>query len=141
MKVHLKRVDDAFHMVGKGSSDSLIHIDASEKVGGNNAGSRPMELLLMGLGGCASIDVILILKKQKQAIEDFNVIITGERENVEGTQMSPFTNINLHFEVKGDTDAKKLKKAIVMSMEKYCSATAQFQSSAKITHSFEIIRS
>jgi len=139
MKVHLKRVDDAFHMVGQGSSDSLTHIDASEKVGGNNAGNRPMELLLMGLGGCASIDVILILKKQKQTIEDFNVIISGERAKIEGTQMSPFTDINLHFEVKGDIDAKKAKKAIVMSMEKYCSATAQFQNSAKITHSFEIL--
>ncbi len=139
MKVHLKRVDDAFHMVGQGSSDSLTHIDASEKVGGKNAGNRPMELLLMGLGGCASIDVVLILKKQKQVIEDFNVIVSGERETIEGTRMSPFTNINLHFEVKGDVDAKKLKKSIVMSMEKYCSATAQFQSSANITHSFEIL--
>lgn len=140
MKVQLTRVDDAFHLTGKGSSDSLVHIDASEKVGGHNAGSRPMELLLMGLGGCASIDVVIILQKQKQIIEDFNVIISGEREKIEGTQMSPFRSINVHFEVKGQIDAKKMKKAITMSMEKYCSATAQFQNSAEITHSFEILR-
>jgi putative redox protein len=140
MKVHLTRVDDAFHLTGKGTSDSLVHIDASENIGGHNAGSRPMELLLMGLGGCSSIDVILILKKQKQEIDDFNVIISGERETIEGTQMKPFTSMNVHFELKGNVDAKKLKRAIAMSMEKYCSATAQFQSSTEITHSFEIMR-
>ena len=140
MKVHLTRVDDAFHLTGKGSSNELVHIDASEKVGGHNAGSRPMELLLMGLGGCASIDVILVLKKQKQEIEHFDVIISGERELIEGTHMTPFRSINVHFEVKGKVEAKKVKRAISMSMEKYCSATAQFQNSAVITHSFEIIR-
>lgn len=140
MKIHLSRVDEDFHLTGKGMSESLVHIDASEKVGGHNAGSRPMELLLMGLGGCTSIDVILVLKKQKQEIEDYNVIVSGERENIEGTEMTPFRKINVHFEVKGNIDSKKLKKAISLSMEKYCSATAQLQCSAEITHSFEILR-
>ncbi|MGR3809877.1 OsmC family protein [Jiulongibacter sp. NS-SX5] len=139
MKVVLKREDDAFHFTGKGSSDVLTHIDASEKVGGHNLGNRPMELLLMGLGGCASIDVVLILQKQKQVIEDYRVVIDGDRETIEGTQMSPFRKINLHFEIKGQVDPKKLERAIKLSMDKYCSATAQLRDSAEITHSYEII--
>ena len=139
MKIELTRVDDAFHFTGKGSSDVLTHIDASEKVGGHNLGNRPMELLLMGLGGCASIDVVLILQKQKQVIEDYKVIVSGERETIEGTQMSPFKKINLHFELKGEVDPKRLERAIKLSMEKYCSATAQLSASAEITHSFEIL--
>lgn len=138
MEIRLKRVDDAFHMQAQGSSDAIINIDAGEKVGGHNLGARPMELLLMGLGGCTSIDIIMILQKQKQIIEDYEVILSGERETIEGTNMSPFRKINLHFVIKGIVDEKKLDRAIKLSMGKYCSATAQFNNSAVITHSFEI---
>lgn len=140
MEITLKRVNDAFHLVGKGSSEADVHIDASEKVGGHNLGSRPMELLLMGLGGCSSIDVILILQKQKQVIEDYDVVMTGEREMIEGTQMNPFKKINLHFKIKGQVEERRLERAIALSMEKYCSATAQFRDNTEITHSFEIVK-
>jgi putative redox protein len=139
MKVELTRVDDAFHLTGKGNSDVLTHIDAGENIGGHNAGSRPMELLLMGLGGCTSIDVILVLTKQKQVIEDYKVIVEGEREKIEGTEMTPFRKINIHFQLKGNIDPKRLERAIKLSMEKYCSATAQLSPSAEITHSYEIL--
>ncbi len=139
MKVELTRVDDAFHLTGKGTSDVLTHIDAAENIGGHNAGSRPMELLLMGLGGCTSIDVILVLQKQKQVIEEYKVIVEGEREKIEGTEMTPFRKINIHFQLKGDIDPKRLERAIKLSMEKYCSATAQLSPSAEITHSYELL--
>jgi putative redox protein len=139
MKVNLNRVDDAFHFEAIGNSPVKVHIDAAENIGGHNAGARPMELLLMGLGGCTSIDVILILKKQRQEPRDIKLVVTGERKKIEGTEMSPFTDINIHFELYGDLDSKKVKKAIELSMEKYCSATAQFAGSAVITHSFELI--
>jgi putative redox protein len=139
MKVELNRVDDAFHYEGKGVSDVIVNIDAAENIGGKNAGARPMELILMGLGGCTSIDVNLILKKQKQVIEDFRLVITGEREKIEGTEMSPFKKINIHFVLKGNLDPKKVEKAIQLSMDKYCSATAQLAPSAEITHTLEII--
>ncbi len=71
MEVILKRIDEDFHFEGMGSSSVPVHIDAAEGIGGHNAGARPMELLLMGIGGCTAIDVILILKKQRQTIEDF----------------------------------------------------------------------
>lgn len=139
MKVLLKRVDDAFHFEASGQSGVVNHIDAGENVGGHNLGARPMEMLLMGLGGCTSIDVILILQKQKQALEDIQIEVSGERETIEGTNMSPFRKINIHFLLKGNLDAKKVERAISLSMEKYCSATAQLSCSAEITHSYEII--
>ncbi|MFN3589023.1 MAG: OsmC family protein [Spirosomataceae bacterium] len=138
MKVTLKRVDDAFHFEAMGVSGVPNHIDANPEIGGANAGARPMEMLLMGLGGCSAIDVILILKKQRQILEDIQIEVSGERQKIEGTEMSPFTSMHIHFILTGDLDTQKVEKAIQMSMEKYCSATAQFQSSAQITHSFDI---
>jgi putative redox protein len=117
-----------------GTSSVPVHIDAAEGIGGHNAGARPMELLLMGIGGCTAIDVILILKKQRQSIEDFQIRISGTREKIEGTEKTPFREINIQFELKGAIDGNKALKAIQLSMEKYCSATAQLEPSATITH-------
>ena len=139
MKVELNRVDQDFHFQATGASGIAVNIDAGENIGGHNAGARPMELLLMGLGGCTSIDLILILKKQRQPLEDLKLEITGERVKIEGTEMSPFRNINIHFIFKGKLDTSKVQKAIALSMDKYCSATAQLACSAEITHTFEII--
>ena len=134
MEVVLKRLDNDFHFEGMGNSPIPVHIDAAENIGGHNAGARPMELLLMGLGGCMAIDVILILKKQRQAIDDFQIRISGNREKIEGTEKTPFREINIQFELKGPIDGNKALKAIQLSMEKYCSATAQLEPSATITH-------
>jgi putative redox protein len=134
MEVVLNRLDQDFHFEAKGSSPIPVHIDAAEGIGGHNAGARPMELLLMGLGGCTAIDVILILKKQRQIIEDFQISVSGDREKIEGTEKSPFNQINIQFELKGQIDGNKALKAIQMSMDKYCSATAQLEPSATITH-------
>ena len=134
MEVVLKRLDNGFHFEGIGTSSVPVHIDASEGIGGHNAGARPMELLLMGLGGCMAIDVILILKKQRQSIDDFQIRISGNREKIEGTEKTPFREINIQFELKGAIDGNKALKAIQLSMEKYCSATAQLEPSATITH-------
>jgi len=134
MEVVLKRLDDDFHFEGIGTSSVPVHIDAAEGIGGHNAGARPMELLLMGIGGCTAIDVILILKKQRQSIDDFQIRISGTREKIEGTEKTPFREINIQFELKGAIDGNKALKAIQLSMEKYCSATAQLEPSATITH-------
>jgi putative redox protein len=134
MEVVLNRLDQDFHFEAKGSSPIPVHIDAAEGIGGHNAGARPMELLLMGLGGCTAIDVILILKKQSQVIDDFQIRVQGDREKIEGTEKTPFRQINIQFELQGDIDGNKALKAIQMSMDKYCSATAQLEPSASITH-------
>ncbi len=134
MEVVLNRLDQDFHFEAKGSSPIPVHIDAAEGIGGHNAGARPMELLLMGLGGCTAIDVILILKKQRQVVEDFQIRVSGDREKIEGTEKTPFRQINIQFELKGPIDGSKALKAIQMSMDKYCSATAQLEPSSTITH-------
>jgi putative redox protein len=138
MEVVLNRLDQDFHFEAKGSSPIPVHIDAAEGIGGHNAGARPMELLLMGLGGCTAIDVILILKKQRQVVEDFQIRVSGDREKIEGTEKTPFRQINIQFELKGQIDGSKALKAIQMSMDKYCSATAQLEPSSKITHTLDL---
>ncbi len=136
MQVELVRVGDAFHFEAPGQSDVVQHIDAATDIGGHNAGARPMEMLLMGLAGCSAIDVILILKKQKQVIDDFRIVVTGLREK--GATPAPFQKIHLNYQLKGALDTSKVKRAIDLSMDKYCSATAQLRPSAEITYSFEI---
>lgn len=135
MKVELVRVDDAFHFEAVGMSDVKVHTDAAVEIGGSNAGARPMELLLMGLGGCSAIDVVLILKKQRQEVTDFRITLEGERIKEDNTERKPFRNIHIHFKLTGkNLDENKINRAISLSMEKYCSATAQLESLATITH-------
>ena len=136
MQVELVRVDDAFHFEAAGMSGITQHIDAATDIGGHNAGARPMEMLLMGLAGCSAIDVVLILKKQKQVVDDFRMKVDGLREK--DATPSPFKKIHITYLLKGQLDAEKVKRAIDLSMDKYCSATAQFRPSADITYSFEI---
>ncbi|QJW92365.1 OsmC family protein [Spirosoma taeanense] len=136
MQIELVRVDDAFHFEAVGKSGIPQHIDAATDIGGHNAGARPMEMLLMGLAGCSAIDVILILQKQKQVIDDFRLTVDGLREK--GATPAPFKKIHITYLLKGQLDANRVKRAIDLSMDKYCSATAQFRPTTEITYSFEI---
>lgn len=136
MTVNLVRVDDAFHFRATGTSGVALDIDGSVEIGGHNAGARPMEMLLMGLASCSAIDVILILKKQRQVIDDFRMSVDGLREK--DVTPSPFQKIHVHYLLKGQLDAEKVRRAIDLSMDKYCSATAQLRPTAQITYSFEI---
>jgi len=136
MKVELVRVDDAFHFEAVGLSGVAQHIDAATDIGGHNAGARPMEMLLMGLAGCSAIDVILILQKQKQVIEAFKMSVEGLRQK--GATPAPFQKIHIKYSLKGALDEGRVKRAIDLSMDKYCSATAQFRPTAEITYSFVI---
>ena len=136
MKVELQRIDQDFHFQAMGVAGVPVHIDAANKIGGHDAGARPMEMLLMGVGGCSAIDVILILRKQRQELKDIKIIVEGARHG--GKPISVFTDINLHFILSGDLDQKKVDRAISLSMEKYCSAAAMLGKTAKMTYSFEI---
>ena len=139
MKIELVRVDDAFHFEGSGSSEVKVHTDGSPEIGGQNQGVRPMELLLMGLASCSAIDIVLILKKQRQQITDFRIIAEGDRVKEDATERKPFRNIHIQFNLKGHLlDRAKIDRAVKLSMEKYCSATAQFESLATITHEVTI---
>jgi putative redox protein len=137
MKVALKRVDEDFHFEALGEAGVPVHIDAAGRIGGHNAGARPMELLLMSAGSCSAIDVILILRKQKQDLKDLQITIEGEREK--GKHVSVFTTINLHFRLTGRLSTLKVERALNLSMEKYCSAVTMLRKTAEITYSYEII--
>ena len=136
MRVELARVDDAFHFEAVGTSGVAQHMDAATNIGGHNAGARPMEMLLMGLAGCTAIDIILILQKQKQVIDDFRLKVDGQR--VKDAMPAPFKKIHITYILKGQIDPNKLQRAIDLSMDKYCSATAQLRPSAEITYSYEL---
>jgi putative redox protein len=135
MKTSVKWVGDMM-FIGETGSGHAVVMDAAPDVGGRNLGPRPMELLLVGLGGCSSIDVVLILKRGREAITDCNVEIEAERAE---TEPKVFTNIKLHFVVTGhQLDPKKVERAIKLSHDKYCSASAMLAATANITYDFEI---
>lgn len=118
MKIELNRVNDAVHFESSGSGDVKVHIDGSPEIGGEGKGVRPMELVLMALGSCSSFDLIQILKKQRQEIEDISVSVEGERADA---VPAVFTKIKMLFHLKGDIDRAKAEKAAELAVKKYCS--------------------
>lgn len=136
MSVQLNRVDGDFHFEALGSDKIAVQIDAAAAIGGTNAGARPMELLLMGVGGCSAIDVVLMLKKGRQIVEDFRITVEGQRQ-VDAVP-APFEKIHLKYWFKGNLKAEKVENAIRLSMEKYCSASVMMAKTAEITWSYEI---
>ena len=136
MKARVKWLD---HMsfVGESESGHSVVMDASPEVGGRNLGVRPMEMLLLGLGGCSSIDVLMILQKSRQPVLDCHVELSAERA---ATDPKVFTKMHLHFVVTGkNLSLEKVERAINLSAEKYCSASIIFSKTAEVTHDFEII--
>jgi len=125
--------------VGRSGSGHSVVIDGPPAAGGDNAGVRPMELVLMGLGACASFDVVSILRKARQNIRDCRAELTAERAD---DIPQVFTRIHIHFIVSGrDVSEKQVARAIELSATKYCSASIMIGKTADITHDFEIIAS
>ena len=136
MKCRVKWMD---HMSFVGESDSghSVVMDGAVEAGGRNLGVRPMEMLLLGLGGCTAFDVVSILHKSRQQIIDCEAEIEAERA---AEVPKVFIKIHLHFIVSGkDLDENKVKKAIDLSADKYCSASRMLEKTAEITHDFEVI--
>lgn len=136
MKINLKRLDDDFNIEATNEDGNTLLMDGSTEIGGHGKGMRPMQLLLAAVGGCSAIDVILILKKQKQVIESFEIEVEGEREKIQ--DYSLFRDIVLHFKLKGKVDYDKAERAIKLSMEKYCSVSKTLEPTAKITYKLTI---
>jgi putative redox protein len=137
IRIELKRLNDAFHFEAANENGNRVHIDASPDIGGTNQGMRPMQMLLAAMGGCSSIDIVNILKKQKQDLKDIQVTITGEREK--DAVPSLFTEVHAHFKLFGKLDKDKAEKAVTLSVDKYCSVAKTLEKTAKVTYSFEII--
>ncbi len=121
VKVELERVNGAFGFEAKDANGHTIKIDTSPETGGENFGVRPMQLLLMGLGGCSGIDILSILKKQRQDVTAFRMHLEGEREP--GKDPSLWKDVTIVFELEGNIDQEKAEKACALSMEKYCSVS------------------
>jgi putative redox protein len=133
MKITLSRQNDAVHFLAKNEQDTVMHIDGSPEIGGENKGFRPMQMLLAALGGCSSIDVVSILKKQRQVLEAFDIEIDGEREA--GKEPSLFQDILVTFKLTGASlDPEKVKKAVALSMDKYCSVAKTLEKTATIKY-------
>ena len=128
---------DGLQFVGEAASGHAIVMDGDKEVGGRNTGARPMELLLIGLGGCSGMDVVSILKKKKQEINGVEIKVKGEKAE---NYPKKFTGINIEFIVRGrNVSDDAVKRAVELSMEKYCSVKATLEGSAKVTWSHKII--
>jgi putative redox protein len=124
--------------IGKASSGHEIVMDSDPSVGGHNAGVRPTELLLLGIGGCSGMDVISILRKKRQKVTGFAINVKGKRAE---DYPKKFTEITIEFSVKGrHISEEAVKRAIDLSMNKYCSVKATLEGSAKISFSYKIIQ-
>jgi putative redox protein len=135
MKARIKWVQDVM-FVGESGSGHAVVIDGAPDFGGRNMGVRPMEMLLLGLGGCAAFDVVHILRKGRDPVEDCVVEIDAERAE---TDPKVFTRIHLRFVVSGRGLARaKVERAVQLSTEKYCSATAMLGRVAEITHEIDV---
>lgn len=136
MKVIIKRTDDDFAMEAKNEDGNIITIDGPPNLGGHNSGFRPTQLLLAAVGGCSAIDVVMILKKQKQRIDSFEIEVDGEKEAVE--EYSLFRNIVIHFKLKGEIELEKAERAVQLSIDKYCSVSKTLEPTAKITYKVSV---
>jgi putative redox protein len=131
------RYNGGLQFVGEADSRHAVVMDGEEKFGGRDSGARPMELLLMGIGGCSGMDVVSILKKKKERV-------TGLEINVDGKMAEDYphkyTDINIEYVVRGKgLSEEAVKRAIQLSMDKYCSVKATLEGSAKITFSYKIV--
>jgi len=136
MKARVKWVDDVM-FIGESPSGHAIVMDGSPEVGGRNMGVRPMEMLLLGMGGCSSFDVVGILKKTRAELLDCVVELEAERAD---DIPKVFTRIHAHYIVSGrNLKATDVERAISLSVEKYCSASIMLGKTAELTHDFEII--
>ncbi|MFZ4428508.1 MAG: OsmC family protein [Saprospiraceae bacterium] len=137
MKIQIRRLDDAYHLEAKNENGNTVETDASPDLGGHNKGMRPMEMLASSLGACSAIDVIMLLKKQRQPLEDIRISIDAEREK--DKQPALFTDIHLVFSLYGNIDQEKAHRAVQLSMDKYCSVSRILEKTAKITWEVEIL--
>lgn len=137
MKITIERLNDAVHMEARNDDHVTLQMDGTADIGGINGGFRPMQMLLAAAGGCSAIDIIGILKKQKQNPDTLKIEVDGTREQ-KGTY-SEFSAIHMHYIFTGNVDEAKAARAIELSVTKYCSVSKTLEKTAKITTSFEII--
>ena len=135
-KVTLKRLDDRFHFLATNSTGNSLHFDTGPEEGGSGQGVGPMQAVAMALGGCSGIDIVIILKKQRQDLQKFDTIITYDRAEEETPSL--FTKLHVHYEFEGELDPDKVRRAVDLSINKYCSVAKILEKTAPITVSWSI---
>ena len=137
MTVNLHRLDDAFHLQATNEDGRTVHSDAGLATGGHDLAMRPMQLVLSAVGSCSSIDIILLLKKQRQDLKDIRIAVTGTRRDEEPRL---FTAIHVAYTLVGDIDEKKAERACRLSMEKMCSVSLMLKAGGiEITWEYEVV--
>jgi len=136
MKISLKRINQNVRFEGENTAGTTVVTEGSPDIGGEGKGIRPMELLLMSLASCSSMDAVTILKKMRQPLEDMKVEVEGERD----TEQVPavFKKIHLHFDLSGPLRPEKVEQALRLAVEKYCSVGRMLEKTATITWDFTI---
>lgn len=129
MKIHLKRLNENYHFETKNERGDVVHLDNKSEP--NPQGASPMELLLMGIAGCSSIDIVMILKKQQLEMTNLEMDVEGFR--VDGAIPNVFKRIHLKIFIDGDIPENKAKRAVDLSLEKYCSVAKMLEKTAEIT--------
>ena len=135
MKITINRIDKAFKLEAINSRGIKAYTDGDPGIGGSDSAFRPMETLLLGLAGCSAIDVINILNRQRQQIDDFKMDVKGDRH--EGIP-SPFRKIDVYFKLKGDIEENKLKRALKLTQEKYCSVLFSLNKEIEINYHYSL---
>ena len=128
---------DGRAFVGESGSGHAVVMDGAPESGGRNVGVRPMEMLLLGLGGCTAFDIVMILERMREKVTGLDIALEAERA---GEDPKVFTHVKLIYKVTGrNLKPANVERAVNLSAEKYCSATAMFEKTAKVEHRFEII--
>ncbi|MGH2667107.1 OsmC family protein [Flavobacterium sp.] len=136
MKITLKRVNENYHFELQNERGHKVYLDSRAEFGGNDLAPSPMEFLLMGVAGCSAIDIISILKKQRQNITDYYAEVEGERVQIE--EAKPFKTITVTIYLEGTIDEEKAQKAAQLSFEKYCSVSKTIEPTATIDYQIKV---
>jgi putative redox protein len=129
MKIHLKRLNDNYHFETKNERGDVVHLDNKSEA--DPQGASPMELLLMGIAGCSSIDIVMILKKQQLEMTNLEMDVEGFR--IDGAVPNVFRRIHLKIYMDGNIPENKAQRAVALSLEKYCSVAKMLEKTAEIT--------
>jgi len=136
MEINLIRKNDKFNFEAQNTAGQTVELDANPSIGGDGKGFRPMEMLLVGLGGCSGIDMVNVLTKQKEPLNDIKIKINASRRDAE---MPPiFDEINVHFDLFGALNPQKVERALALTFEKYCSVSNILGRSATLKYTYTI---
>ncbi len=136
MKIILNRISEPLHFRAFNEHNNSVDLDAKIEAGGTGSGIGPMENLIASLGGCSTIDIVLFLKKFRQELTDIKVEIDAERDPINVPAL--FIKVHMHFDLFGKLDDKQVKKAIELSVDKYCSVAQILKKTVPITYSYQI---